>query len=175
MSEEKWTAARIIAKQGVKHFEGCHLTSYILKGETWATLGWGEAIPLAQHPKTITQAEADARFEKVFARKEAQLRSEIPAAVLDKQTVGFLAGLLMFRYNVKDSTWLANKPGEGNTRKALIAGDIAKFKRMHLTWVRGASGPLPGLQRRRKVEGDLMNGITLDTIKKANWYIKAKS
>jgi GH24 family phage-related lysozyme (muramidase) len=166
--EDKWIEARTIATVCVQHFEGCHLTSYVLPDENWATLGWGEAIPLSQHPKTITQAEADARFHKVLLRKEAALRKEIPAAVLDKLTARQLAGILSFRYNVKDSSWLDAKC---NTRKALVRGDVANFWRRHGQWIRGNGNKiLGGLQRRRHVENDLGADKSLEDIEKANWY-----
>lgn len=160
-------AARDIAKVLVRHFEGEKLTSYVLKGETWATISVGVAIPLKQHPKTITQAESDKMFDAAMKRKEAQLRQEIPAAVLDKLTVGQLACVLSFRYNVKDSAWLN---ANCMTRKNLVAGDFNKFLAMHALWVNGEAGPLPGLKRRRRVEREIGQGKPLADIKAANWY-----
>ncbi|MBX9568598.1 MAG: hypothetical protein K2X77_06860 [Candidatus Obscuribacterales bacterium] len=166
---DRWSEVRKIAAEVVKHFEGCHLTSYVLEDESWATLGWGEAIPLTQHPKTISQAEADSRFNKVLLRKETQLRNEIPAAVLDQLTVSQLAGLLSWRYNVKDSAWLDVRC---NTRKALVRGNMRQFVMWHGKWVHGNGGKkLNGLRRRRHIERDLVEGKTLSDIKKANWHI----
>ncbi|MBX9686370.1 MAG: hypothetical protein K2X27_06680 [Candidatus Obscuribacterales bacterium] len=165
--EDKWTGARRIGKDVCKHFEGCHLVSYILKGETWATIGWGTAIPLSQHPRKITQAEADQMFDTAFARKEACLRKEIPAAVLDKLSASALGALLSFRYNMKDQVWLSPKC---NTRLSLAQGNMTGFWIWHSKWVNGEAGPLAGLKRRRKVEKDLASGVTLESIKKANWY-----
>lgn len=168
MNDALWTEARKIATEVIQHFEGCHLTSYILKGETWATIGWGEAIPLAKHPLTITQAEANSRFQAVLKRKEEALRKEIPASVLDKLTASQLAGLLSWRYNVKDSAWLNPKC---NTRLALKLGNMRQFVMWHAKWINGEAGPLNGLKRRRHVERDLIEGKSLDEIKKANWHI----
>lgn len=166
--------ARKTATEVIKNFEGCRLKSYVLKladgrYENWATIGWGKAIPLSEHPKTITQAEADALLESTVNAKEAALRKEIPAAVLDALTDGEYAGVLSFRYNVKDSSWLS---AQCNTRKALVAGDIAKFKRMHLTWNKGSGVVLAGLKRRRRVENEIMvKGCEhLAVIRKAKWY-----
>lgn len=168
MNEATWIEARKIATEVIQHFEGCHLTSYVLKGETWATIGWGEAIPLSQHPKTITQKEADERFQKVLQRKELALRSEIPPTVLDKLTASQLAGLLCWRYNVKDSVWLNPKC---NTRLALKMGNMRQFLMWHSKWINGEAGPLNGLKRRRHVERDLIEGKSLAEIKKAGWYV----
>lgn len=165
--EKRWVEARKIAKPLIQHFESCRLKSYVIKGETWATVGWGNAIPMAQHPLTITRAEADRRFEVALAAKEKQLRKEIPEAVLDKLTVLQLAALLSFRYNMKDSNWLSPLC---NTRKSLVAGNWKQFLIWHAKWINGESGVMAGLKRRRKVERDLMDGKTLDEIKKANWY-----
>ena len=157
-----------IATEVIQHFEGCHLTSYVLKDETWATIGWGKAIPLAQHPKTITQAEADRLLVETVNSKNEQLKKEIPAAVLDKLSDLQYAGVLSFRYNMKDSEWL--KPGS-NTRKALISGNFQHFISWHGKWINGNGGkPLGGLRRRRHVERDLMENKTLTYIKNANWY-----
>jgi GH24 family phage-related lysozyme (muramidase) len=165
--DEKFALARQIGQEACKHFEARHLESYVLNGEKWATIGWGEAIPLIQHPKKITQKQADARFQAVWMRKEAALRAEIPAAVLEKLTIGQLAGIMCFRYNMKDSAWL-NKTC--NTRKFLVMGDIPKFIAMHSRWINGEAGPLQGLKRRRHVERDLMQGKPLTQIVAAGWY-----
>lgn len=162
-----WSLIKDIARQVIKHFEGCHLTSYVLKGESWATLGWGEAIPLTQHPKTITQAEADQRFEATLQRKENQLRSEIPPSVLAKMSALQIAGVLSFRYNVKDDVWLN---AHCNTRKALVIGNLRQFVYWHAKWINGQAGPLPGLKRRRRVERELLNNTPLEKIRAENWY-----
>lgn len=166
--DEKFAAARPIATEGIKQFEGCHLTSYVFPGESWATIGWGKAIPLSQHPKKITQQEADRLFDETLRGKESALRHEIPQAVLEKLTVGGLAGILMFRYNVKDSAWLDVKC---NTRKVLVAGDIKNFWKHHRLWVHGEGGKvLGGLKRRRRVENEIGNDIPISAIKEASWY-----
>lgn len=159
--------ARAIAKSVVRHFEGEKLTSYVLKGESWATISVGVAIPLKQHPKTITQAESDKLFDSAMKRKEAQLRAEIPAAVIDKLTAGQLACALSFRYNVKDSAWLS---ASCSTRKNLVDGNYERFLTMHALWVNGEAGPLAGLKRRRRVEREIGQGKPLAEIKAANWY-----
>lgn len=165
--EDKWIQARAIAKEVITHFEGRHLTSYVVPGEKWATIGIGCAIPLAQHPKTITDDECDRLFNAMLAHKEDQLRKEIPAAVLDKLTVGQLVCVLVFRYNTKDSAWL---DPHCRTRQYLVAGQFDKFLVMHALWVNGEDGPMGGLKRRRRVEHELAQGKPLFDIKKANWY-----
>lgn len=164
---DKFEEARAIAKVIVRHFEGDKLTSYVLPGEGWATISVGVAIPIKQHPKTITQAESDKMYDAAFKRKEAQLRKEIPTTVLDKLTAGQLACVLSFRYNVKDSAWLS---ANCNTRKNLVDGNFEKFLAMHGLWVSGEAGPLAGLKRRRRVEREIGQGKPLAEIKAANWY-----
>lgn len=164
---DKAEEARTIAKALVRHFEGDKLTSYVLKGESWATISVGVAIPLKQHPKTITQAESDKMFDAAMKRKEEQLRKEIPAAVLEKLTVGQLACALSFRYNVKDSAWLS---ADCSTRKNLVDGNYERFLAMHGLWVNGEAVPLAGLKRRRRVEREIGQGKPLAEIKAANYY-----
>lgn len=169
--EQRWVEARKIAKPVIQHFENLRLKSYVIPKETWATVGWGVAIPMSQHPRTITRAEADRMFDEAFARKEKQLRKEIPEAVLDKLTINQLAALLSFRYNMMDSNWLSPLC---NTRKSLIAGNWRQFLLLHAKWINGNAGPMPGLKRRRKVERDLLDNKSLESIKAANWYMNQK-
>ncbi len=167
MTETKWAEARKIAREVIQHFESCHLESYIFPLESWATIGWGCAISLKEHPRKITQAEADQMFEKILDGKIAALRKEIPAAVLDALSALALAGIISFRYNMKDSVWL--NP-HCNTRLALVKGDMRQFRIWMKKWINGEKGPLPGLRRRRRVEDDLIGGKSLEAVKKENWY-----
>lgn len=155
------------ALAGCGHFEGCHLTSYVLPGESWATIGWGNAIPLEQHPKTITQAEADKRFRDAMNIRIQKIPSEIGTAVWDRLTHGQKVSYLMFRYNVKDGAWLSSK-----TRKALMLGNLKQYRDMAFTWCHDDRGMrLAGLFRRRQCERFLWDGGTIAQLKAKNWFI----
>jgi len=163
MSDE----AREIAKEVIKHFEGCHLKSYVLPGETWATIGWGCAIPLKQHPRFITQEDADKMLDTMLDHKIVCIHKEVAPQILDSLPPKVRAGIYSFRYNVKDSAWLMPTC---RTRAALVKGDIKAFALLMLLWDKGEKGPLPGLKRRRRVENELVGSKSLREIKAKNWY-----
>ena len=168
-AELKWLQAREIARKVILHFEGERLDSYVLSGERWATIGVGVAIPLSQHPRKITKEQSEKMFNDALARKEKQLKQEIPKKILDTFNANALAGLLSWRYNVKDSLWLSSTC---RTRLVLARGHINEFLHWHEKWIYAEKRdkPLAGLVRRRKVEHDLMVGKGLEDIKKVNWY-----
>lgn len=155
-----------VAREIAMHFEGCHLISYVLKGETWATVGWGRAIAMSMHPMHITQAQADAFLLEDIARKDKDLDREIMPNVLKKLTPLQRGAILSFRYNVKPSAWLPS-----TSRKLLNAGDIKGFTKRLKLWNQGEAGPLPGLMRRRKCERFLLLGGSLEDLKKKNWFM----
>lgn len=166
--EKKWAEARKIAGIAIKHFEGCGLVSYVKFGESWATIGYGCAIPLSEHPKKINQAQADQMFERMLDHKIKQLQSEIPLKVLDALPATALGGIIAFRYNVKDNAWLSPSC---NTRKLLIKGDLKGFMAMHQLWCHGEKNQiLKGLKRRRRVEGELMQGIPIEHLQAFKFY-----
>lgn len=149
-------SAQRLARPLVASFEGCHLVSYVFPNEHWATVGFGRAIPLAHHPLTITQEQADQNLLEDLARKDAQLCKEIPGAVLLSLTDDQYAAILSFRFNVKDSAWLSPNC---NTRKALVAGNLTLFRAKLKQWNKGeGSKVLGGLQRRRKCERFVLAG-----------------
>lgn len=150
----------------IEHFEGRHLTSYVLKGETWATIGVGTAIPLEQHPLTITNEEANRRFYRALDLRIAAIPFEIGSAVFNSLTDSQKISYLSFRYNAKPSAW---KPS--NTRKLLAAGNLKGYRDMALRWVNGEAGRLPGLVRRRKCETFLWDGGTVEQLKAKNFFI----
>lgn len=152
---------------GIGHFEGCHLTSYVLPGEKWATVGWGNAIPIEQHPLTITQSEADKRLRDALNVRIQKIPSEIGTAVWNKLTHGQKVSYLMFRYNCKDGAWLSSK-----TRKALMMGDLKLYRNMARTWCHDDRGMrLAGLFRRRECECFLWDGGTIEQLKARNWFM----
>lgn len=169
-----WADAVAVATALEQHFEGCHLTSYRLQVspgvyEGWATIGWGRAIPLAKHPMTITQAQADLYLKEDTQHKLDRLKAEIPIEVLAKLSPDALGAIISFRYNVLDSTWLSPRC---MTRQLLKQGKIYDFADHLKQWNKGEGNHvMPGLQRRRKCERFLLKGHTLAELKRQDFFM----
>lgn len=152
----------------IKHFEGCRLTSYVLPNETWATIGWGNAIPMSEHPKTITQKEADDLFLKTVQSRVPVVRSLINDKVESSLTPLQKAAILSFNYNTKPQSFKTS-----TFLKLLNSGDIKGASNQLPRWVRGEGNKvLPGLVRRRKCEKFLMDGGSWeDLVKKHKFFM----
>lgn len=157
--------AREIAEALIKHFEGCRLDSYVLKNETWATIGWGHAIPLSEHPKRITQAEADGLMALDIDVRVADLQTQLGMEIYNKLNANQLGATLSFKYNCRPSSFATSTflklMKEG---KFELAG--AELKR----WTRGSGVILKGLVRRRKCEEFVFEGHSIADLKKRNWF-----
>ncbi len=165
----KILTGRQIADPVIKHFEGCHLVSYVFPRERQATIGWGHAIPLAKHPMSITQKYADDLLGMDIDVRLAELKRQIGEVVFNKLTAGQLGAALSFKYNCKKTSF-----DNSTFLRLLKAGRISEAGHELKRWCYGSGVKLEGLARRRKVEEALWFGATLDDIKKANWYIKSK-
>lgn len=159
---------RQIAEEICKHFESCHLESYIFPGEEnlQATIGWGTAIPLSQHPKKITQAEADRLLKDGLDRRDIELKKQLGETIYNMLTPGQHGATLSFKYNCKaykfnNSTFLSQL----KTKRFQLAGQELK------KWVYGSGRKLPGLIRRRRVEEYVYFGASIEDVKKKNWFM----
>lgn len=152
----------------IKHFEGCSLKSYILPKESWATIGWGIAIPLKDHPKTITQDQADKLFDGVLDAKAKELNKLIKPEILSKLTQNQYDATLSFYYNSKPYLF------KGSTfLKYLNDGRFAEASKQLPRWVYGeGKQKLPGLVRRRLCEKFIFDGGTIDQLKSHNWFME---
>lgn len=160
---------RQIADAVIRHFEGCHLTSYVFARENQATIGWGHAIPLRKHPMNITQQYADSLLGMDIDVRLAELKRQIGDIVFNKLTPGQLGAAISFKYNCKKTSF-----DNSTFLRLLKAGRISEAGHELKRWCYGGGVRLEGLARRRKVEEAIWFGTPLDEIKKANWYIKAK-
>lgn len=154
----------LIAREVITHFEGCRLKSYIVPGEEkmQATIGWGQAISLKQHPMQITQALADIwLMNGILSRWHALKEVELKTIWADLN-VFEKAAILSFRYNAVTSLWLTS-----NSRKLLLGGDVAAYADSIDEW---DNHDMAGLVRRRAVERHLTQRHSLDEVKKLNWY-----
>jgi GH24 family phage-related lysozyme (muramidase) len=149
----------------IHHFEGCHLDSYVIAGENAATIGWGHQIPLAQHPKKITQAQADAFFADDLGTREMRLASLLPT---EKLTQGQIDATLSFMFNAIPSQFALS-----TFLRLLKAGDFKNAGPQLLRWTHGGAGnkEMPGLVRRRKCEKMLFDGTSIDELKAKHFLI----
>lgn len=129
------------AKDKIKQFEGCRLTAYRCPAGI-LTIGYGHTGSDVTPGKNISQAEADALFNRDIDRFESQLR----------QTVGLV--------NIRQCQWdaivsLAYNIGIGNfsrstlLRKLKSCPDNPAIRDEFLKWNKAGGKVLPGLVKRR--------------------------
>ena len=128
----------------IKHFEGCELTAYVCPSGIY-TIGYGHTGGVTPG-QTITQAEADEILRDDVRKFETGVDNHTNVPLNQSQ----FDALVSFTFNVglgayRDSTLLRLLNG------ADYEGAAGQFGR----WVNGASGPLPGLVRRREAEEKL--------------------
>lgn len=140
-----------ISQRGVdliKRFEGYRGHAYKpVPGEKYWTIGYGDYGPHVKPGQYITEKEAERRLRH---RVTTEFAPEVERLVTTHVNQNRFDALVSLAYNIglgnfKSSTVLR----ETNRRHFLRAA--AAF---HM-WVRGASGPLPGLVRRRNAEARL--------------------
>jgi len=139
----------------VQQFEGCVLTAYPdpgnpSTGEPW-TIGYGHTAGV-KRGDTCTQEQATAWLREDLRFAEAAIQENVRVEL----TQGQFDALASFIFNV----------GQGAFRnstllKHLNAGDYKAAADQFDVWVNGASGPLPGLVRRRAAEKALFLGAGL--------------
>lgn len=135
------------------YFESCRLRAYpdpATGGRPW-TIGWGDTGPHVQAGMTISQAEADARFER-------RLADEFEPGVLEELTIAptqpQFDAMVCLAYNI----------GLGNFKSSTL---VRMFNRneqgvedQFLRWARANGKPMLGLKRRRTAERALYLGAS---------------
>ncbi|MFD2442947.1 glycoside hydrolase family protein [Bacillus sp. CGMCC 1.16607] len=128
-------------KNLIKRFEGCRLTAYkAVPTELHWTIGWGHYGPEIRKGQTITQAEADALFDK-----------DVQRYVDAVNRIGFnfnqnqFDALVSFCYNC----------GPGNLLKLCLGKSITKISNDILLYNKSGGKVLAGLVKRRTAEREL--------------------
>ena len=142
--------------QVMHYFEQCRLDAYpdpATGGAPW-TIGWGDTGPDVVPGLTITQDEADARFERRLSR---EFEPGVLAAISRPADQGQFDGMVCLAYNI----------GLGNFKSSTLvrkfnAGDVAETAEQFLVWNRAAGKVMLGLKRRRAAERALFNGMNGD-------------
>jgi GH24 family phage-related lysozyme (muramidase) len=135
-------------RAAIKHFESCRLEAYRDAGGVW-TIGWGSTRGVTPG-MTITQAEADQRFEADLAPAETAVASLVRVPLTDGQ----FAALVSFVFNCGAGTLRTS-----SLLRLLNGGDYAAVP-AELRRFRFAHGkPLKGLAVRRAAEAALWAGL----------------
>jgi lysozyme len=140
---------RCISQRGVnliKRFEGFSAKAYKLPGEQFYTIGYGDYGAHVGKNDVITRAEGERRLRKRLREFEAGVNRMVTTHVNQNR----FDALVSLAYNI----------GLGNFQKSTVLRQtnqrnfVRAAAAFHL-WVRGATGKLPGLVRRRNAEARL--------------------
>ena len=85
----------------IKGFESCSLTAYVLKGETFKTIGWGHRIYDGEDiPDNISQQDADRLFRKDIDSVNSSINVLMgEVSPMFKPSQGFIDGIGSLIYN----------------------------------------------------------------------------
>ena len=137
-------------KNMIKAWEGCKLTAYRCPAGV-LTIGYGHTGPDVTPGKRITQAEADALFERDIKHFAATVEPVFAGArLLDRQ----FDALVSLSYNIgslqKKAPTLVSMVKTNPNNPAIRA----EFMKHVNARVNGVLKPLPGLVRRRTAEAN---------------------
>lgn len=147
------------------HYESCArrlpsgLIAPYLDAAGVPTIGWGNtrweggmAVSMTDAP--IPQDRADRLFAQVLAGFDTQVRGFLPANCPEEVH----AAMLSFAYNVG----VAAARGS-SAAKALAAGNVVRAAGALELWNKAGGKVLKGLRRRRRAEGLVMLGATVES------------
>lgn len=137
-------------KEMIKGWEGCKLTAYRCPAGIW-TIGYGHTGPDVTPGKRITQAEADALFERDIKRFAATVEPVFAGVrLLERQ----FDALVSLSYNIgslqKKAPTLVSMVKANQNNPAIRA----EFMKHVNARVNGVLKPLPGLVKRRTAEAN---------------------
>ena len=143
------------AKGLIKEFEGVRLDAYQNKGDV-PTIGYGSTYYPDGSPvkmgDTVTEPEANELFDTTFKGVHKKL-SNIPA--FRALNPNAQAGIISFAYNLGQNFY--GTEGFETISAAIDSGDLNKIAdAMQLYYRSDNPENEPGLQRRRRAEGDLV-------------------
>lgn len=143
----------------IKHFESCRLKPYLCSAGV-PTIGWGstryeDGRKVTMKDPEITQARADALFERTLETYEAGVSRLVTNLSLLPHQLG---GLVSFAYNVgldEDGDGKAEGLGDSTLLKLVNKGDLLAASREFVKWDKVAGKPSWGVHRRRLAEAHL--------------------
>lgn len=148
-------AARATGEALTKQFERCRLRPYLDSGSprNW-TIGWGTRTLMDGRPVTartlpISQATADALFDRAFGLIIPALEAVVTVPLTDNQG----GALLSMTYNIGSAAMAGS-----SLMRALNAGDYAAAADDMLDWDRTGNTVSAGLLDRRKIERAIFLG-----------------
>lgn len=149
----------IKGKQLIKSFEGCSLKAYkAVSTEKYWTIGWGHYGSDVKQGQVITQAQADALFDK-----DIQKYVNYVNALNMKLNQNQFDALVSFCYNT----------GVGNLNRLCSDRNITSINKWITEYNKSGGNVLAGLTRRRNAEKKLFNTSVENEVKTAS--VKNKS
>ena len=137
----------------IKSFENCKLVAYQDDGGVW-TIGWGHTGSDVHPGLKITQAQADALFDRDIARFERDVTSLLTATVTQNQ----FDALLSFAYNCGsdiDADTKAEGLGDSTLLRLVNAYRFEGAAKEFPKWCKDNGKIVNGLLRRRNAEAAL--------------------
>lgn len=137
----------------IKSFENCKLVAYQDDGGVW-TIGWGHTGSDVHPGLKITQAQADALFDRDIARFERDVTSLLTATVTQNQ----FDALLSFAYNCGsdiDADTKAEGLGDSTLLRLVNAYRFEEAAKEFPKWCKDNGKIVNGLLRRRNAEAAL--------------------
>ena len=143
------------AEQLIKNFEGLSLRSYKKDNDRW-TIGWGNTFwengkAVLPSDLAITTERAESLFDFWIDKTYNAVQKEIPNASFNQ-----LAAYTSLAYNIGIEAFI-----NSTSLKNFKANDL-KLAAQTLEWFNQAGGHvLKGLQRRRRAESLVLNGMAV--------------
>lgn len=137
----------------IETFEGLYLHAYDDGTGTW-TIGYGHTtaagLPRVHPGMVITEQQADAILSSDLAAVEADINHHVKVPITQYQFDAFSS----FDFNTGGLDRSSALMAFNLDHPALVPGDLMK-------WVYAGGRVLPGLQRRRRGEGQMFEGHVL--------------
>ena len=130
--------------QLIKDFEGLELTSYRCSSGV-LTLGWGHTGADVIPGQTITEAQAEALLKQDLRTFEDGVAQLMTVPLTQHECDAIVSFAFNCGLGALQSSTFRRRINAGDSKATVFTEEFPK-------WVKGPSGPLPGLVRRREAE-----------------------
>ena len=128
----------------IKFFEGCELETYVCASGQ-LTQGYGHCGPEVQMGQTITQEQADQLLRDDLQRFEKAVADQIDVSLTQHQFDALVSWSFNIGTGAMSESTLRRRLNQKEDVNLVLSQELPK-------WNKGASGPLPGLTKRRAAE-----------------------